>query len=389
MIKQEEYIGFESINQLAKALSSISPRKIFLVTGKQSFEESGAKRLTAPILKNYSVTLFAYGEPNPKIVDIEQGVAIYTKEKPNLVIAIGGGSVIDTAKMIKFFASNDIAPRKWLNGEKTTLKEHIPLIAVPTTSGSGSEATHFAVVYIEKEKYSIEHESMLPSISIVDPIFTMNLSPYITASSGMDALSQAIESYWSIHSTEESKELAAQAIKLIISNIASAVNTPTPDSRLAMAKGAHLAGKAIKLTKTTAVHAISYPITSYYGITHGHACGLILPGMFHFISGVTEKSIADARGPKYVIKTLQEIAFLLGESKIKSGPQKLCNLLQEIGLEINMSTLGIQTENDIAIIVDHGFNPQRVKNNPRKLTRKNLRQILCTPIASYAGRKLK
>lgn len=384
MTNQQEYIGFDSINQLALILSKLSPRKIFLVTGRKSFEISGAKRLLDPLFKGFSIAHFLYSEPNPKIADIEYGMENFKREEPDIVIAVGGGSVIDTAKLINFFASNDIKPKTWFKKKYPELKKGLPLIAIPTTSGSGSEATHFAVLYIGKEKHSVEYETILPNIAIIDPAFTMSLPSYITAVSGMDALSQAIESYWSIHSTEESKKLARKAIEMIFPNIIIATNNPTSDSRLAMAKGAHLAGKSIKLTKTTALHAISYPMTSYFGIPHGHAVGLILPAMFHYISGVTENNLTDTRGREYIIKTLKEIAMLLCEKNMGNLPKRLGNLLQEIGLETNLSALGIKSQDDIEIIITNGFNPQRVKNNPRKLSKKALRHILNKTIAMSA-----
>jgi alcohol dehydrogenase class IV len=361
---------------LGQALLQRNARKIFLVRGKESFKTSGAESILKPFLAGYSVAHFIYNEPNPKIEDIERGIEIYKTQTPDVVIACGGGSVIDKAKLINFFASVDAKPKDWLDGKRPEAKKNTPLIAIPTTAGSGSEATIFAVLYIGKEKYSIEHESMLPAAAIVDPVFTLNLPPYITASSGMDALSQAIESYWSIHSTEKSKKIAARAIKLVYDNISAAVNAPSQESRLAMAEGAHLAGKAIRLTKTTAVHAISYPMTSYFGVPHGHACGLILPGMFRFVSDITDEDCADLRGKEYVIKTLKEIAILIGEKDNAMVPVRLSHLLHQIGLVANFNALGIRSKEDIETIISHGFNPQRVRNNPRNLTKERMGQML-------------
>ena len=375
-MRQKEYIGCDSIKYLKQILSKRAPGKIFLVTGRHSFQVSGAKNILDPLIEGFSIERFPYGGPNPKVEDIECGIEIYKTQKPDVVIAVGGGSVIDTAKLINIFASTDVKPKDWLAGKRPEVKKNVILIAIPSTAGSGSEATHFAVLYIGKEKYSIEHESMLPDIAFVDPVFTMNLPPYITASAAMDALSQAIESYWSIHSTEESKKFSAEAMRLVSANIINAVNAPAPDNRLAMAKGAHLSGKAIRLTRTTAVHAISYPMTSYFGIPHGHACGLILPGMMQYISGVTENDLMDQRGRQYVIKTLKEIAFFLGETNYKHAPKRLETLLKKIGLETNFNTLGIKSKDDIETILMHSFNPARVNNNPRKLNKRVLRNLL-------------
>jgi len=376
MVMQQEFLGFDSLNHLTSILLRYKTEEIFLVTGKNSFVISGAEKLLKPFLNRYSTVRFQYNEPNPKIEDVKHGLEIYKGQNPDVIIAVGGGSVIDTAKLINFFGTNNVKAEEWLSAKNLQVKKGIPLIALPTTSGSGSEATHFAVLYIGKEKYSVEDETMLPDSAIIDPIFTMNLPPYITACSGMDALSQAIESYWNIYSTEESKILAARAIKLVASNIVNAVNNPTAYNRVAMSEGAHFAGKAIRVTRTTAVHAISYPITSYFGIPHGHACGLILPGMVDYIAGVTENDLMDTRGTKYIIRTLKEIALLLGEDNYKNTSKRIRRLMKEIGLETNFNLLGIKSKEDIEKIITHGFNPQRVKNNPRKLNKMALRWLL-------------
>ena len=128
--------------------------------------------------------------------------------------AVGGGSVIDTAKMIKIFSANKGNPESYIRGEKEIEKSGPPMVAVPTTSGTGSESTHFAVVYIGKTKYSLAHkEHVLPEYAIVDPKFTYCLPKRITAETGIDALGQAIESYWAVGSTDESKGYAREAIK--------------------------------------------------------------------------------------------------------------------------------------------------------------------------------
>ncbi|HOS45742.1 MAG TPA: phosphonoacetaldehyde reductase [Paludibacter sp.] len=373
---RQEFIGFDSIKYLDQALSQYKARKIFLVRGKESFKTSGAESILKPFLAGYSVDHFICNEPNPKIEDIERGIEVFKTQNPDVVIACGGGSIIDTAKLISFFGTNNIAPQDWFCEKTMKIERKITLIAIPTTAGSGSEATQFAVLYIGNEKHSIDHPTMLSDTAIIDPVFTMNLPPYITASSGMDALSQAIESYWNINSTDESKVFAAYAIGLIYPNIVEAVNDPKISNRLAMAEGAHWAGKAINLTRTTAVHAISYPITSYFGIPHGHACGLILPEMFHYIAGVTENDLLDKRGKEYVLSTLNEIAQFMGENDRQNVPKRIYMIMKNVGLETNFKTLGIKSENDMDTIINHGFNPARVKNNPRLLTKENLKHLL-------------
>ena len=213
-MEQQEFVGLNSIHNLKEILSSHSPKNIFLVTGKASYEKCGARAIFDSILKNYSITRFYDFGANPKLNDIEKGIKMFKENNCGFVIAAGGGSVMDASKSINILSNNDNEPIEYIKNPKKIKNKGKTLIAIPTTSGSGSEATHFAVVYIDKTKYSLVHEFMLPDYSIVDYQFTLSLPKSVTASSGMDALCQGIESYWCIYSTDESKHYAKEAIKL-------------------------------------------------------------------------------------------------------------------------------------------------------------------------------
>jgi len=138
-MKQQEYFGFNSINNLTYILEKEKSRNIFLITGKKSFEICGAKSIFKKILKNYKIKRFNDFKPNPNIEGINKGYDLFKKKKYDIIIAVGGGSSIDVAKAVKLFYFNEN-------------KKEIPLIAIPTTAGSGSEATHFIVYYNKKQK---------------------------------------------------------------------------------------------------------------------------------------------------------------------------------------------------------------------------------------------
>ena len=375
-MKQKECIGFDSIASLESVLDEFKTRKLFLVVEEVSYSASGAQEYLDTIAGRYDIEFFSDFEPNPKAEDVACGIELFNKFKPDVVIAIGGGSVIDMAKMINFFATNVIEPVEYVKTDAKKIIRGKPLIAVPTTSGTGSEATHFAVLYINQMKYSIADEVILPDIAIVDPALTMSLPPKITAATGMDALCQAIESYWCINSTDESKIYSKEAMLLSINNLDGAVNSPDKTSRDAMAISAHLAGKAINITKTTAAHAVSYPITSYFGIPHGHAVALTLPGFLLYNSKVTDEDVLDKRGSAYVRKNIAEITGILGYDSPENAGNAFYELMSKIGLQTRLADLNIKMDHDVDIIVENGFNPQRVKNNPRALTEQALRTIL-------------
>ncbi|MCK4913260.1 MAG: phosphonoacetaldehyde reductase [Planctomycetes bacterium] len=371
---QKEYIGFGSIGELEFVLAEYSAKRIFLVTAHDSYELSGAKGNLDKIFAGCQVQRFYDFSSNPKIEDVNKGLEAFKKIRPDVVIGVGGGSVIDMAKLINFFASNELEPSEYLKNPESKINISRPLIAIPTTAGSGSEATAFAVLYIDKEKFSIDNEFVLPDVAIVDPDLTTSLPEYITAVTGMDALCQAIESYWCINSTDESKEFAKKAIELVMKNLKTAVNNPDRNSRLAMARAANLAGKAINITKTTAPHAISYPLTSYFGIAHGHAVALTLPAMLEYNAAVTDEDLLDNRGCDYVKKTINEIANILGCKNVDEAKEKITKLMENIGLETGLSK--IKTKKDIVATICDGFNQARAANNPRKVTKQALREIL-------------
>jgi len=372
-----EYIGFNSIKKLGNILKKKKFQKIFLITGRKSFENTNIEKIILNILKNYEIYHFNDYSLNPNIVDIKKGVKLFIKENCDVIIAIGGGTVIDIGKCISILSTNQGTIEDLIFKRNQIKQNGIPLIRIPTTAGSGSEATHFAVVYIGKRKYSIaDKRYMQPQYVIIDPQFTLSLPSNISAVSGMDALCQAIESYWNINSTKRSKKYAKRAIKLVLNNLLKVVRKPDRSSRFNMVLAANFAGKAINLTKTTVCHAISYPITSFFNIPHGHAVALTLPSMIVFNSEVTEEDILDIRGVEYVKKTMADLISIIGAATFLEAKNIVNNLMQKIQLETKLKKLGVITNDDIDLIIENGFNPDRVKNNPRKLTESKLRKII-------------
>jgi len=362
-MNNQEYSGFGSIENLRDILFREGAKNIFLATGKKSFALSGAEEYFSNLSQDFNFTKFSDFSPNPKLEEIEKGTGLFIEKDYDFLVAVGGGSVIDVAKAIKLFSFQQT-------------QNKLPLIAIPTTAGSGSEATYFIVYYIGKEKQSEgKLELTLPEYVILDPELTMSLPKKITADTGMDALSQAVESHWSIHSTTESKKYAKESIVLTINNLEKAVNSPSKNSREKMLKAANLAGKAINISKTTSCHSLAYPMTSHFNISHGHAAGLTLGEMLKFNYGVSEKDCLDKRGFLYVKKIISEISECFGYKNPKEAGNKIYSLMERIGIENKFSQLGLG-EKDRRIIIKNGFNPERMKNNPRKLTKESVKKIL-------------
>lgn len=367
----------ESIHDVQPVLESLGAARLFLVIDEPAYCASGAKNVLEACFEQRATIRFNQFELNPKLEDVQRGIGIYRDFEPDVVIAVGGGTAIDLAKLIGTIAvqkeglqphfSRDIA--KGIASIEVAGK---PMIAIPTTAGTGSEATHFAVVYVDGEKYSVAHPSMLPAYAVVDPTLTESLPKRITTATGLDAFCQAIESIWAVAANEESIGYAEEAARLAFNNLATAVNAPTPEARRAMSRASHLAGKAINITKTTAPHALSYYLTSHYGVPHGMAVATTLPAMLEFNAGVTDNDCVDPRGKAAVHDRIARILNVLGTDSVDEACPAISSLLSHVGCPTLKEIL---VNGDLIAVVDSA-NIQRLSNNPRRVSREQLIEVL-------------
>lgn len=354
---QKAYIGKQSLISLETELRELKPRKIFFVHGKQSYAQCGAKKEFDKILENLSADRlleFSDFSANPEYTDLLKALEICNEFQPDLIMAVGGGSAIDMAKLVRFFHSYEGSVENGRYSKKSPL---IPLVAVPTTSGTGAEATHFAVVYKDKTKYSVGHDDVLPNIAVVYPPFTYRNPPYLTACSGFDALAQGIEALWNRNASEESDSYARKAIELIFPNLPLAVKSPTEEVRDKLSEGSYWAGKAINITKTTAPHAFSYPFTSYYGLPHGHAVAICFPAIAEY-NIMNDNSLK--RKLNFLIEWLPESGSI---------SERFSRYLNDIGLTIQHGKF------DLELLVK-GINVERLSNNPVRINGEQAKKIL-------------
>lgn len=356
---------------------------VLLVTGKNSYHESGAECLLKPVLDGRKVHRVDDFENNPKKDDLVRILGEIVDVEYTVILAVGGGSVIDVAKLIKCFKGNVGQIDAVLHDGRVAMPSEVDLLVIPTTAGSGSEATHFAVVYDQGEKFSIAHPELLPDASWILPAVLVSMPKDVAASSAMDALCQGIESYWSIHSTTESKALAERSIKLCWTNMVSAVVEKNTEALASMGRASHLAGEAINITKTTAPHAISYALTTHFGIMHGHAVALMLPSILMFNDGVTDTDILDQRGCVYVKSALTDIYRMIDCRDSSHAAAAIAERMKSLGLSNDLNTLGVADSSDLNIIVAKGFNPDRVNNNPRRLSESDLHTMLNIMLADH------
>ena len=372
---QRTILHVGAIREFENCLRALSARSVFFVVDDSAYEKCGAMVDLERILGQYPVARFSEFEPNPKLGDIERGIKCFRDFSPDLVVALGGGSAIDIGKLIGLLAKQPASPRDLIAGEAPFQTAATPMIAIPTTSGTGSEATHFSVAYIDGDKYSVAHPSSLPDIALVDPALTVNLPKSITAATGLDAFCQAMESIWAVGSTEQSREYAKQALHLVWNNLANAVLAPTLEARLAMSHGAHLAGKAINIGKTTSSHALSYFVTSRYGIPHGIAVSLTISQMLSFNARVSEDDCVDPRGVGYVKERISEIVDTLGADSVEQACDLIRAFIRQLECPSSFREAKILENSEISRIVA-SVNVERMSNNPRSSTAEALIQLL-------------
>ncbi len=372
---QIEYLGKGAVQELEQILHKERSQNIFIVHGKNSFVLSGAIDFLRPILANYDVEYFSEFSSNPKIDDVKAGIQKFSDGNFDTIIAVGGGSAIDVAKSLKGLSYLKDEFEKQVIAQITLTDNKTTFIAIPTTAGSGSEATHFSVIYVKERKYSLSHPSLLPKYALIDYSLTLRNDKHLTAVSGMDALCQAIESYWSVRSTVESKMYAGQALKLVLKNIEPAVNDPSDRVREDMMKGAHKAGKAINISKTTACHALSYTFTNKFNIPHGHAVGLTIGSLFKKIDELIDHgTVADKRGKEFVRDTMLDLYAHIGVSNASEAHLHLNNLKNAINLENRISKLGVNTDAFKMILEEVSID--RLSNTPVELQKDDLIEIV-------------
>jgi len=371
--------GIGSFSKFDKMKKLYAGKRILLVTGKDSYSACGAESVLTIALKDENVMRFSDFEVNPKIEDAERGVALARDADVDLIIAVGGGSVIDMAKLIKAFYSTPKLSHELAHGQATMSDPNIPLIVAPTTAGSGSEATHFAVVYIGLNKYSVASSLLLPEIVFLDGKLITTGSSYQKACNGLDALAQAIESAWAVGSTNISRAYSFEAVNLCVKYLKSVVENDADDMALqGMLKAANLAGQAINISKTTAAHAWSYGITSCYGIPHGHAVWLTLPVIFQIHAKAIDETLIDPRGLAHLMSVMTTLMELLSISSSDHAEQKLREYLVSIDVSDNLSEIGVDTA-EKGVVLSNMVNMQRMKNNPVRLEKDDISNIFSSP----------
>ncbi len=303
---------------------------------------------------------------NPLYSDVCNGVDIFNAEGCEAIVAVGGGSAIDVAKCIKLFCrlerNTDFLSQSYSDNDLT-------LLAAPTTAGTGSESTRFAVIYKDGIKQSVHDFSIIPNYAFLDANVLKSLPLYQKKCTLLDALCQGIESWWSVNSNEESKRYSKIALETILKYAHAYIFDNSLEAAENIMLAANYAGRAINITQTTAPHAMSYKISSLCHIPHGHAVAICLPAVWEFMLNHMGLCI-DARGKNY----LHDIFLDIGKVFEVQTAEEAIRSFKDFLLELNTVSPSIEKKEDIALLAQ-SVNPVRLNNNPVKLDERALYEL--------------
>ncbi len=343
--------GRDSLKKLPEMAEKLGIRKPMIV---------GSNHLTGRMFRKVpgllSAPVFAGYHANPDLADSEAGAELFRREGCDGLISIGGGSCMDTAKAVK--ARLNSADEEALKAGRLEKNVPCPHIAIPGTAGTGSEATQIAVVYVNGNKVSLNHETLKPEGVILDPDLLDTLPEYHKKSCALDALAQGIESYWSRGSTDDSKVHAFLAVIGVLDNL-KAYLAGDPKAADEMLDASFQSGKAIQITRTTAAHAMSYRLARTTGIAHGHACMLTLPVLWEKMAEHDEMK-----------ETLEDLA-----AKMRMGNQQMVpKLLRGILYDLEMVIPPMPDDRTLDDLAD-SVNIERLNNHPVRMTREEIREV--------------
>ncbi len=344
---------------IAALLEALSVQKPLLVCGSRMaavFRERTG--MDWPVFSGY--------HPNPDLADSTAGADMYRACGCDGLISLGGGSAMDTAKAVKeLLQTGDMVRVK-----RSDLPEGVglPHIAIPGTAGTGSEATPFAVVYVDGQKLSLDHPQLLPEAVVLDSTLLATLPEYHKKSCAMDALCQGIESWWAKGATVESRMHALRAVRGVLTDYTAYV-AGDADAADGLLEAAYESGLAIAVSRTTAAHAMSYQLTKQLGYAHGHACMLTLPWLWQ---------IAEEEAETAAVQRMLTEALGLPEPGALAVP--LLGMLAESGMTADKPVDVLQ-----AVRMAEQVNVQRLGNHPQALTQEKLRAVYTVALKPMDG----
>ncbi len=354
--------GRGSLNRLGVEAAKLGDRCL-LVTGRSFARRSGYLNTLVEILEESGLktTVFDRVEPNPSIETVYKGAEEGWKNSCNLVVALGGGSAMDAAKGIAFLSKS--RARLEESFAPNEVDEALPMVAIPTTCGTGSEVTRYAVLTSvgRRRKEVLLGNPLTPSVAIADSNLLDSLASELVAYTGFDALSHAMEAFLSKESTPISDFFSLEAARIILGNIVEAVEGAA-QARENMLYASMLAGVAINCAGTVAVHGMGYYLTNYHGVHHGLANGVLLPHVLRF---ELQRSLS----------RLEDAAMKLGFEKGERLIERVEKVARITGIPGSLIELGVKPSELDAMVADALSYARNLDKHPSPLTSDDVRRI--------------
>ena len=362
VLNETSYHGSGAINAIADEMKARGFKKAF-VASDPDLIKFGVTKKVLDILENANLEYVVFSDikPNPTIENVQAGVEAYKASGAEVIVAVGGGSSIDTAKAIGIIITNpEFADVRSLEGVAPTKNKCVPIIAVPTTAGTAAEVTiNYVITDVENNRKMVcvdVHD--IPVVAVVDPDMMETMPKGLTAATGMDALTHAIEGYITKGAWELSDMFHLKAIEIIARSLRGAVEN-TKEGRLDMALGQYVAGMGFSNVGLGIVHSMAHPLGALYDTPHGIANAIILPTVMEYnapVTGDKYKYIAIAMGVKGVEEMTQEEYRAAAINAVKK-------LASDVGIPATLK--GIVKEEDIAFLAESAYNDACRPGNPK------------------------
>ncbi len=356
------YHGKGAIENIPADLKSRGKKKVFVCTDA-SLVKFGVSKKVTDLLDKAGIAYEVYSDikPNPTIENVQNGVAAFKKANADSIVAIGGGSAMDTAKAVGIIINNpEFADVRSLEGVAPTKAHAVFTIAVPTTAGTAAEVTiNYVITDVEKKrKFVCVDTNDIPEIAVVDPDMMSSMPKGLTASTGMDALTHAIEGYITKGACAISDMFHLEAIRLISHSLRGAVEG-TPEGREGMALGQYIAGMGFSNVGLGIVHSMAHGLSALYDTPHGVACAIILPYGLEYnapVAGKRYRAIGIAMG-------VDGIERMDDDEAAKATIDAVKKLSADVGIPADLK--GILKEEDIQFLSDSAFADACCPGNPR------------------------
>ncbi|PSV39545.1 L-threonine dehydrogenase [Photobacterium sp. GB-27] len=366
------FMGAGCLTQAADAIKSHGFKKALIVTDKV-LNQIGVVTQVAVLLTERDIDSVVYDgtQPNPTIKNVDEGLALLKENQCDFVISLGGGSPHDCAKGIALLAANGGQIGDY-EGVDRSAKAQLPVVAINTTAGTASEMTRFCIITDEERhiKMAIVDKNTTPLMSVNDPQLMLAKPASLTAATGMDALTHAIEAYVSTAATPITDAVAIKAIELIQQNLRTAVKEgQNLNAREQMAYAQFMAGMAFNNASLGYVHAMAHQLGGYYNLPHGVCNAILLPHVQRYNAQVSSERLRDVAKAMGV-----DVEGMTAEQGANAALEAIVALSKDVGIPLGLKELGVKEE-DIALLADNALKDACGFTNPKQATHEEISQI--------------